>query len=241
MPLIDQDIIQGVTFNIDAQMFTSLINFTAKPGEDIRDNLSGICIERNPKREKGVIMVATNGHTLLARYDTDGELDTKDKSYLVLSPYHTGFDDKVPDSNFKKILNNRGRLVCKNGRIFSDRLEERSVHLENHIMITPFPNWKAIMASYYDAESIIGQIQLNANYIGRFALKNSHNIQLMQVKPKEKGEPNKQPLFIVQHEGLDDDMIGMIMPARLGKLTERNKWMNDIKDQVLEAQKERNK
>lgn len=212
---------RAITLNADADKVASLIPFTKKPSGTPKWAMNAICFEA--LATGGLMMIATNGHSLIARHDPDGILKTPHGKPLLLSPHagqtrtiHPVFGGLRTGKPFSHT-----RLLIHDGHIRQEDGRPGSYDIEPMLIADgAFPNWREILGTFLTAKPYPSTTCLPADILARFDLHPkrkddaAHAVLLWQ-EPSSDGKPASTPIFITSPYPDSADMIGAFMPVNL--------------------------
>ena len=175
---------------------------------DIRYYLSGILVE--PHKDKGVYLVATNGHFMSIAYDENGSASGP----MIINPTAAAVKiaAKTRDSRTEKMAS---RVVIDGDRLTMVNHRKQELYLQpgKCLIEAKFPSWRQ---AFKDTDKLVpgGDAFVRADYIGKIASEivgqNTYQdgVQIMRRK-------DDNPIFASQfiHFG-SIPMIGIIMPMR---------------------------
>ena len=212
---------RAITLNADADKVASLIPFTKKPSGTPKWAMNAICFEA--LATGGLMMIATDGHSIIARHDPNGILNTPHAKPLLLSPHagqtrtiHPVFGGLRTGKPFSHT-----RLLIHDGQIRQEDGRPGSYDIEP-MLITDgaFPNWRDILRAFLKAKPYPSTTCLPANILAHFHIHPkrkddaAHAVLLWQ-EPSSNGKPASTPIFITSPYPDSADMIGAFMPVNL--------------------------
>lgn len=211
---------RAIHLQVNADKVASLIPFVTIPDGSQKWPIHAICFEPAPKG--GVLMIATDKHSIMARHDKDGRLKTPDGKPLLLSP-HQGMSRTVHPV-FAGLRSSKYRtaptLQIHDGQIWQIDGKPGSYHIAPLLLDnrSSFPNWREILAPFHDAEPYQAVTVLDAHALARFDCypkrkpREAHAVVLWQKRPVKSTREN-EPIFVTSPYPDAMDMIGAFMPV----------------------------
>ncbi len=234
-----------IKLDVSAAKIASLIPFTLLPDGLTPYALNAICFE--PAPEGGVLIIATNRHSIAIRHDPDGLLTTHDEKPLLINPragqtktlhpVFAGLQNSKPYSSVRLIIKDDS-ITQHDGRPGTYALEPL-LHTEGGT----FPNWRGIIKPFLKAKPYHATAAFAANILARFDFQpkqkaeETHAVLLWQEPQADPIEPNLSPIFVTSSYPASADMIGAFMPINANHqkdasnlITPPRNWVATLQD-----------
>ena len=233
-----------IRLNVSAPKVASLIPFTKTSGGSLRWAINAICFE--PAPGGGVLIIATDAHSVAVRHDPDGLLTTPDEKPLLISPFagQTKHLHPVFGGLQHSKSSSATRLIIENDRITQEDGRPGSYDLEP-LLVTDgtFPRWRGILDPFLHAKPYQSRACFPANVLGRFDFQpkhkndEAHAVLLWQEPLADPTVPNYSPIFVTSPYPDSADMIGAFMPVNhrrqadaLNLLLPQRQWITEIRE-----------
>ena len=212
---------RAILLNVDADKVASLIPFTKKPNGTTKWGMNAICLE--PASAGGLLMIATDGHSIVVRHDPNGLLNTPDAKPLLLTPYagntktvHPVFGGLRTSKSYSNT-----RLIIRDGQITQEDGRPGSYDIAPLLLKERnFPKWRNILGAFRNAKPYQARSCFQANVLARFDCHpkrsddQAHAVLLWQEELPDTAIENR-PIFVTSPYPDSADMIGALMPVDL--------------------------
>lgn len=197
---------QNIRLKFDARVLATLAPFV--PKHDLRYYLNGIRVEKAVDKDKGIYILASDGHTMAAFYDEDGQIAGDDGKGVVM---------RLPREMLAAARSHRKdkvRVIAKGSRVslaqdFGDEHTGREVYVMpgapyiDHRWV----DWRRVLPSFDQLlPAITGQF--NGGYIARAT--KGRKVKLWQ-------EPSQDPTYtkvMVVQDHDEPNLLMLVMPMR---------------------------
>lgn len=197
---------QNIRLKFDARVLPILAPFV--PRNDLRHYLNGIRVEHAVDKDKGIYILATDGHTMAAFYDEDGQIAGDEGRGVIMRLPR----EMVAAAKLKR--KDKVRVVAKGPRVslaqdFGDEHTRREVYVMpgepyiDHRWI----DWRRVLPSFDQLLPVITG-QFNGDYIARAT--KGRKIKLWQ-EPSQ--DPHSVKVLAVQDHN-EPNLLMLVMPMR---------------------------
>lgn len=208
---------QNLRIKFDAKLLRIMAPFIAK--QDIRYYLNGLRIERATDKDKGIYLVATNGHMMAVYYDADGHI-VGDNDRGVIMSLHPA------------MLANAGRATTRFGakplQVIASGLRVSLApdfgfeHTAAEVFIQPgmpwvegnYPDWRKVLPEFEKLQPVVSGAW-NMRYLAEFAKvttdKRYGTVRLWQSTDPGNNYANTPAMIIQLTER--PTFVGIMMPV----------------------------
>lgn len=212
---------QNIRIKFDARVLPILDPFV--PKHDLRFYLNGIRVERAVDKDKGIYILASDGHTMAAFYDEDGQIAGDEGRGVIM---------RLPREMVaaaRPARKDKVRVIAKGSRVslaqdFGDEHTNREVYVmpgEPYIDHR-WVDWRRVLPSFDQLlPAITGQF--NGSYIARATKgrkiklwqepsQDPHSVKVLAVQDHD--EPNLLILVMPMRDDMDKGKLHAVLDAK---------------------------
>jgi hypothetical protein len=216
-PVTFEQRIATIRLKFDANLLRLLAPFNAK--RDIRYYLQGLRIERAVDKEKGIYLIASDGHRLAAYYDADGQIVGDDGRGVILRMptdlLAAVGKTKLPERIGLKVIGRGSRVSLAPDFGHEHSAKERYVMPGQPYIEANYSDWRRVLPDFEKLQtSVTGAF--NAEYLASFAslIKNEKGHPGVRLWQEETQDAYTGKPVIIQVPA-HPTFLGVIMPMRV--------------------------
>lgn len=202
---------RNIRIKFDAKLLRLLSPFI--PKTDIRHYMCGLRVERAADKDKGIYLVATNGHMLAVYYDPDGQIvgDEGRGCILRLTPAMLSAA-RARRHELKVVVSGLRASVATDfgGDAHDNSVTETYIMPGNPYVNGTYPEWRNVLPVFNRLSGSV-HVEVQPKYLAVFAGLCSHKFAGMKLWQSVDNSFGALVVQLPEHP----NFVGIVMPFRL--------------------------